>query len=337
MDSYELLGLERGATEEDVDAAFARVKEMYYPDCSTELVPITEIDSERFLEFQNAYKSIKKEKKALAKISKVRPLEIRPESELEFTDVYGAGALVNRQDGLVSADDSQVSSFDAWTGMSQSDIYKGTGTEVGMPGEFGRSFAFGPGRTKASASLSETEINHSIEKFLDFSLFDLRAMGDEASLFYNAMTALQKHNPADAKRNLNRTSMNPPMWYYLMAITSYYEGDYVYARRNAVGAYTMETDNVHFWQLTKYLEGYEGIQREYEDINGPDIRVPGKTIALRVLVVVLMIIAAILVAKGIISVGKTVYGVGSDYKNDPNVENLDLGYLEEDNEEFTYL
>lgn len=323
MDPYELLGLEKGDDEETIKAAFTRVKEMYYPNCSTELVPITEIDNERFLEYQNAYKKILKEKKALEKISRVRPLEEMPVAADAFSDIYGQGAFSSREDGTRSADDSQVSSFDAWTGM---ELKPKGDNQVALRQEGQSIYSFGPARTKASEALGQMTIDHSIEKFLDFSLFDLRSFDKEAVYFYNAMTALQQHDADGAKRNLNRTTLNPPVWYYLMAITSYFEKDYIYARRNAVGAYTMETDNVHFWQLSKFLEGYESGQRDKEMTFGPTITMDSKTKFKIVRRIVFGVLAAVLLAAAIIIIGKAASGLNQEYNALPDINYMNPDY-----------
>lgn len=277
---YELLGLEVSASDEEIDSVYKSLKELYFPGVEG-MVPEVEIKSERFLEQTKAYKKIKKERKALLKkvndINKELPVQETPEEfgEMMMTDAYGPNAVFYRKDGNVSADDSKVMSDSAWSGeMGDKFVQYRKGRranesydKVMLTDKF----------ATALNSQSNTEVaevrpevvklaeNPGIARFMDFSQFDVESLEEDRYYYKNAMANIRAGNFFEAKGMLKKVTEQIPLWSYLMAIITYFEHDYVLARRYSLNAYSSEPENYNYWQLVKFLDPHAEEQHVKED------------------------------------------------------------------------
>lgn len=267
MDAYELLGLPRDASMEEVEATFKSIKEMTYPGVPTETVPNYMIKSPQFAEIQKAYRQLKKDQKALEKIAEVKATELmaNPNEELSFSSVYGKGAINYRADGDISADDSKLKTGGNWQGDA-GDTYKVmnqslteqtrgiTGLKLEDHQAATGALSFGPGPRTSYPGISDNEELNPITEFLDFSMFDLSGLGQDGYYYHSAMTFLQDNKPDAAMVHLRKVENQNGFWDYLVAMAKALKGEFVEARYNAVRAYGAEVDNLKYWGLLKFIE-----------------------------------------------------------------------------------
>lgn len=283
MEPYEVLGLERGASIEEVESTYKQLKENFYPGVPTETVPTYMIKSDNFAEIQKAYIKIKKDQKKIDKIAEVKVVDelSDPFGDVSFGSAYGVGASTYRTMDKESADDSKVKSNDQWAGKmggnyaatygDLSTVTRGVNGLRVLEGAIdGALITYGPGPKESYPVILEDGEMQGIKEFLDFSMFDLSRLGDDAIHYYSAMNCLQQACPKDAIRSLNRTDLRAPLWKYLWAIAKTMDGDSAAARYKAVEAFGAEPENSHFWALLRYIDPKAEIQRHEEDMARPD-------------------------------------------------------------------
>lgn len=289
-DDYASLGLDSGATDEEIDEVYERLKELYFPG-ETKFIADADITSPRFLEQTKAYRRIKRERKAAAKklndirkINSELPVSEVPEQfrDVNMTDIYGINADIYREDGHISGDESQISSDEMWNGSlgeefvqnrkgrrrTNGDATLSASDMLMLPDGDSLGNNKGKRRVKEVALADTSEINSAdksgIAQFLDFSVFNVEFLEEDRYYYKNAMRNIRDGNMEDAKRLLRGVTEQLALWSYLMGIISYFEHDYVMARTYALDAFTRENDNRHYWELVKFLEPYAEKQRDGE-------------------------------------------------------------------------
>ena len=86
-DPYEILGVQRGASEEEIKKAYKRLSRKYHPDANVNN-PLAELAEEKFKEVQEAYDEIMKQRESGGGYSAYG------------SSAYGGGASYNGSPGV---------------------------------------------------------------------------------------------------------------------------------------------------------------------------------------------------------------------------------------------
>ncbi len=249
MDPYQVLGVSRDASDDEIKTAYRKLSRKYHPDANIGK-PDAAAAEEKFKQVSQAYEEV---------------MKMRSEG-YGYNPGGGSGSGYGRN-GYGS------DPFSSRTGYGSGGSY-GSFNSYGTYGGRNSSYSYGNyqgSRTRTTFGTSAFDNgpfnNQGMLRF-NLSFISTDGLGDDAVLYEDAIRHMNQNHFSEARDCLARARIKTPSWYFLSALANLGLGDIMTAKHLATTAYNQEPDNPEFWKLMKYFnsadEEYESYRSYYK-------------------------------------------------------------------------